>query len=82
MKTKELCNGCYNDSYNFSQPNGCFSFKNAKVVKRMRVGVWQNPPYHWQPQTCLTCFRPENGVMIDKDDCRVEADHAVGCAEA
>lgn len=75
-KTKELCRGCYQDYYNHNRDGGCWSFKTAKVVQRMRVGTWQNPPYPWRPEACLTCYNAQGSSMIDRDDCRVVAGKA------
>ncbi len=70
-KDKTMCNGCRDDFYNQNRDEGCWMFKTAKVVERMRVGTWQNPPYVWTPQKCLSCFHPEGSSMLPKDDCRV-----------
>jgi hypothetical protein len=70
-KTKELCRGCYDDYYNQNREEGCWSFKTAKVVKRVRVGIWQQPPYTWRPETVLSCYRAQGCAMLPRDDCRV-----------
>lgn len=70
-KSRDMCQGCYDDFYNRNRTEGCWSFASAVVVKRVRVGTWQNPPYLWQPVTCLSCYHPEGSVMLDKTDCRV-----------
>lgn len=74
-KSKAMCSGCRQDFYNGHNDLGvkeCRSFKTAKVVTRMRVGIWQNPPYIWNPQKTLGCHSPDGGVMIEKNDCRVQ----------
>lgn len=70
-KTKSLCSGCRDDYYNQNQEGGCWSFAGAKIVERLRVGIWQPPPYEWWPETCLSCFRPDGFVMLERDDARV-----------
>ena len=70
-KTKAMCTGCKEDYYNHNTTGGCWCYKTATIVTRMRVGVWQNPPYIWNPEKCLSCFRPKGSVMIEKTDCRV-----------
>jgi len=40
-KTKALCRGCRDDYYN--NPGECWSYKNAKVVQRWRIGWWTAP---------------------------------------
>ena len=45
---KAFCNGCRNDFYNDKNPYGikeCWSLKTAKVVWRIPVGHWEDPPY-------------------------------------
>ena len=74
QKTKALCNGCRDDFYNDHNPYGvktCWHFEKAVIVTKMRVGTWQNPPYKWSPQECLSCYSPEGASMIERDDPRV-----------
>ena len=66
-----MCVGCEQSYYNRNAKDGCWCFENAKVVIRMAVGVWQNPPYHWTPQECLSCFSPDGIRMIERTDTRV-----------
>ena len=69
-KTKAMCSGCRDDYYN--EREGCWSFKRAKVVKRIRVGTWEPPPYDKErAQACLSCFNPDGSSMLQLDDCRV-----------
>ena len=70
-KSKSMCFGCGDDFYNRNTEKGCWCFEDAKVVIRMRIGVWQNPPYLWDPQECLSCFNPDGSRMIGRDDPRV-----------
>ena len=73
-KSKSMCSGCYCDFYNKNAEGGCWMFKTAKIVTRMRVGIWQNPlihPYEWEPQKFLSCYQPQGYALIKKDDCRV-----------
>ena len=72
-KSKSLCSGCYNNFYNNKLEEGCWSYKNAKVVRRLRVGTWQPPPYHWHPESCLTCYSPPGYSMLEKSDCRIKS---------
>lgn len=32
--TKEMCRGCYEDCYNHSEKDGCWSFSEARVVDK------------------------------------------------
>ena len=72
-KSKDMCNGCRNSYYNANREDGCWSYKKAKVVKRLRVGTWQPPPYHWHPETVLSCYHAEGYSMLSKDDCRIKS---------
>ena len=76
-KSKSMCVGCREDYYNHNASGGCWCFENAKVVVRMRVGVWQNPPYQWNPQNVLSCFSPDGARMIERCDPRVVDPEAV-----
>jgi hypothetical protein len=68
-KTRSLCSGCRNDFYNGKNPLGvkeCWSFTDAKVVKRLGVGVWENPPYRTKnDQWVMSCFSQKGTVFID-----------------
>jgi len=71
-KTKQMCVGCRNDFYNHNQPDGCWSFKNAKVVKKVQVGTWQPPPYSRTPRQVLSCYHAEGYSFLNLDDCRIK----------
>ncbi len=71
LKDRSLCSGCRDNYYNLNREGGCWSFESGKLVQRVRVGVWQNPPYEWLPEWRLNCYMPEGSVMLPKDDCRV-----------
>ena len=42
-KTKDLCRGCRNDFYNGEGAAECWSYKDAKAVRRWRLGWWVQP---------------------------------------
>lgn len=72
---KRLCQGCRDNFYN--QPGNsttgeCWMLADSKPVERTKVGVWQNPPYKWEPQTTLSCHHPEGSVWIKQDDVRIK----------
>lgn len=70
----KLCTGCFNNFYNGNNPyeiKECWHRKAAKRVKRMRVGIWQRPPYVWHPVTTLSCHKPEGFAWVGIDDSRV-----------
>ena len=48
MENKSYCNGCSENFYNNNNSLGvkeCWHFKKAKLVSRIMVGNWENPPY-------------------------------------
>jgi len=68
-----MCVGCRDDFYNHNRPDGCWSFKTAEIVKRVRVGTWEPPPYSKdRAETCLSCFQAEGSSMLELTDCRVK----------
>ena len=71
-KSKAMCSGCRYDFYNRVRKGGCWCFDNATIVTRVRVGIWEAPPYHPdRAAECLSCFNPEGSAMLKTDDCRV-----------
>ena len=74
-KTRAMCRGCRDDFYNRTQPNGCWMFAAAAIVKRVRVGTWEPPPYAKdRAETCLSCFHADGYSMLPLTDSRVVAD--------
>jgi hypothetical protein len=71
-KSKKLCLGCRDDFYNDHRDEGCWMYKNAKVVQLQRVGIWQPPPYKWNPEIRLSCYRPDGFAMLKRDDSRIK----------
>ena len=72
-KDKTMCGGCYNDFYNHSQEYGCWSFKSAKIVTRIRVGLMEEPPYSKsRAKKYLSCYHPQRDCMINVTDPRVK----------
>jgi|SRR6185295_3929267 len=61
LKTKSLCSGCRDNFYNGNNPLGvseCWSFKNAKVVKRWRIGWWtpQDKKENFDRVSTFSCY--------------------------
>lgn len=59
-KSKSMCNGCYNDDYNrgLGGSKECWSYKKAKIIKRIPVHVDQRPPYDaTEARDMLNCFK-------------------------
>lgn len=72
-KNKQMCRGCRDDYYNQRTDGGCWCFDNARIVKRVRVGIWESPPYAAdRAQEYLSCFNADGDVMLSVNDVRVK----------
>jgi len=73
MLDRKYCSGCRNDFYNGNNPHGvkeCCFRKNGKVVWRIRIGNFENPPYRnkkkfraascWHAESCGDLFIDPN----------------------
>jgi hypothetical protein len=61
-KDIRMCAGCRDNFYNGNNPYGikqCWNFPSAKVEKRMLIPVDMCPPYDFEPEWVLSCYRPE-----------------------
>lgn len=68
------CVGCRDNFYNGNNPLGvkeCWMLKTAEPIQLTLVGVWQTPPYVWNPQPTLSCHRPEGSVWLKREDSRM-----------
>ena len=71
---KKYCSGCRNDFYNDKNPYGikeCWHLKKAKVVWRIPIGLWENPPYrNKKKQRVADCWQGEgsNKTIYIKSD--------------
>lgn len=50
MTDRKYCAGCHDDYYNSPSTSGsddgmCWMRKKGKIVWRISVGLWENPPY-------------------------------------
>lgn len=71
-KSKAMCSGCRDDFYNQNVDGGCWCFKTATIVLRVRVGTWEPPPYSpSRKQKVLSCYHCEGSSFLKLDDCRV-----------
>jgi len=71
--TKEQCEGCENDFYNGKNPYNveeCWSFKDAKIIKRKKVALHDIPPWNWKPKLFPSCYKKKGFVYIncEKED--------------
>ena len=62
-----MCLGCKDDFYNSKNTIGvdeCWHFKDAEIVKVIRIGFWENPPYADKPiEKKLSCYRRNREVF-------------------
>lgn len=75
QKKRQFCATCRNNYYNQpgNSPAGeCWSLDESKVVKRVMVGVWEDPPYYRSPVSTLSCHHFEvRDTWIKPTDSRV-----------
>ena len=65
---KRHCSGCRNDFYNGNNGhNGlgvskCWSLKEAKLVLKLPIGNWEEPPYTGKKKVRVSdCYHTESG---------------------
>lgn len=71
MLDKTKCVGCTDNFYNGNNPfniQECWSLKSAQLVQRIRIGVWQSPPY--DPTSTIEVYhcRKEKGNCLIKPE--------------
>lgn len=77
-KSKKLCSGCRNERYNFGKGfveregidapvtcTQCWSFEDAKIVKKKIVSISQVPPWKNKPVWVLSCYSKPGFAVID-----------------
>lgn len=71
-KSRSMCSGCKDDFYNGHNNLGieeCSSFPNAEIVKVIRIGFWERPPYRDKPiEKKLSCYRKKDNVFVKVPD--------------
>ncbi len=70
-KNRGMCRGCHNDFYNGQGAKECWSFAEARIVTRSWVGIWDNPPYVWNPVKILSCHTKQGRHALERNDCRM-----------
>jgi hypothetical protein len=61
---RKYCQGCYNDCYNTSEVNGCWSLDGAKLGLKKEVPIDQVPPWNQEPIRVLSCFKKKGYVYV------------------
>ena len=67
-KEKSMCNGCYNDDYNYGLggAKGCWLFGCAKVIDRITIHINQLPPYDKKnAEKKLDCYNKPQFVFVE-----------------
>lgn len=66
--TKNDCVGCHSDFYNYGGVTGdteeCWSFKNAKMIKRKKVHINQRPPWNQKATLRPSCYHAPNSGYV------------------
>jgi hypothetical protein len=61
---KKYCAGCHDNYYNHSEKNGCWSFKDAKLVWRLPVHKDERQPYKKKAIQVPDCYHGGSDGMI------------------
>jgi hypothetical protein len=73
---KDKCHGCSNDYYNRegnSDTGECWMLQSARIIERVRIGIWERPPYKKIVESIYHCHQPDNGTMwISPNDSRIK----------
>lgn len=67
-KSKSMCAGCYNNDYNFGLGGSkeCWSFKSAKIIKRLSIPIDLRPPYDKDnAEYRMSCFNRKGYAYVD-----------------
>lgn len=66
---KKHCVGCYNDDYNHGLGGAeeCWFFKDAKLVKKKKVGMNDVPPWNHKPIRVPNCYRQTGYWFVNAD---------------
>ncbi len=67
--TKDRCNGCYNNEYNFGLGGSkeCWSCEKAEVKLRKKVSVDQPPPWDHKPELYPSCYQQQRYAFMEGD---------------
>ena len=64
---KKHCAGCRDNFYNGHNSIGvseCWMLKDAKLILRRRVGIWETPPWTAKPETLPNCYNAEGVIFV------------------
>lgn len=69
-KKLQYCKGCRENFYNGNNDLGirrCWHLKDAKVVWRKEVSIYQKPPWKQKAIKVLDCYRKPGYVYVEAD---------------
>jgi len=61
---KTDCVGCEDNYYNNSLRNGCWNFRDAKLIMRKRIYADQRPPWMQKPSLHPDCYHEKGCIFI------------------
>lgn len=67
-KSKTLCVGCHNNIYNDNNAlnvKECWSYADAKIIKRKPVHRDDRPPWKQTPRWMLACYNEPGWWYVD-----------------
>lgn len=67
---KKFCIGCDDDFFNGKNPHGipeCCCLKDAKRIKRRRVGISERPPWRRIPELFPFCYKQKGFIFVAPD---------------
>lgn len=73
--SKEMCNGCYNNDYNFGLGGSkeCWSFSSAKIEKKIHIPIDRRPPYDKKSaKNTMSCFNRKGYVHVKPENLTTE----------
>ncbi len=66
-KTKKLCVGCHDNFYNGNNDLGvkeCWSYPDAKVIRKKFVHIDQRPPWNQDAEWAFDCCQRERFISV------------------
>lgn len=63
------CKGCHDDPYNHGLGGAekCWHLDNAEVIRRLRVGVDELPPWNRKPEMLPSCYTEPRFVFLNTE---------------
>ncbi len=68
-KSKDLCRGCYDDFYNQTDAEECWSYADSRVALKKFVHIDQVPPWKNKTEWTLSCHHRQRFVSVGNREC-------------